>query len=284
MKKIGLILLSFIFAFSLFAQEEKATKIKLGKKKYIVISEGNDEIIVKDLDDDLDFDFDFDFEDNFKFKKKRKSFGKMNGHWEGLEIGLNTFANPEFDFGYPDNVDYMDLNTNKSIALNLNLGEKSFGIIRNYVGIVTGWGFEMNHYSFSDNVTLENVDGITSAVIDPDMDYKKNRLGTCYLTVPLMLEFQIPVSGEHKRLYLSGGVVGGLRILSRQIQKYEIDGDKTRNKVKDDFNLNGFRYGLTARLGYGSFGFFANYSMTPLFKDGSGPEIYPFTFGITLSH
>lgn len=283
MKKIGLILLSFIFAFSLFAQKEKETKIKIGKKKYIIVSEGNDEIVIKDIDELDDIDF-FDFDDSFKFKKKSKKYLRMNGHWEGLEIGLNTFANNEFDFAYPENIDFMDINTSKSIGVNLNMGEKSLGIIGNYVGLVTGWGFEMNQYSFSDAVTLQNVDDITSGILDTEIAYKKNRLGTCYLTVPLMLEFQIPVSGESKRLFISGGVVGGLRLMSRQIQKYEIDGEKTKNKVKDDFNLNGFRYGFTARVGYGDIGLFATYSMTPLFKDGSGPELYPLTFGITLSH
>ncbi|MFC2097576.1 outer membrane beta-barrel protein, partial [Bacteroidota bacterium] len=182
------------------------------------------------------------------------------------------------------NADFMDLNTNKSIGFNLNMGEKNFGLVRNYIGIVTGWGLEFNHYSFSDGVTLSNVNNKTIATIDNSIDYKKNRLGTLYLTIPLLMEFQIPVSGEHKRIYVSAGVVGGVRLISRNVQKYKVSGDKVKNKIKDDFNLEGFRYGLTARIGYGDFGAFATYSLTPLFKENRGPELYPFTFGVTFAH
>ena len=284
MKRFGLILLACLFTFGLFAQKKEAKRIKLGNKKYIVISEDENEISIKDLDELDNIKFDFDFDDNFKIKKKKRGHGRMNGHWSGLEIGMNTFANSEFEFEYPENVDFMDLNTNKSIGFNLNFGEKNFGIINSYMGLVSGWGLEFNHYSLSNNVTLEDVDGITIGVEDTENTFDKNRLSTCYLTIPLMMEFQIPVTGEHKRLYLSAGVVGGLRLFSRNFQKYKDDDEKVKNKIKDDFNLKGFRYGLTARVGYGDIGFFTTYSMTSLFKDDKGPELYPWTFGITLSH
>ena len=58
-----------------------------------------------------------------------------------------------------------------------------------------------------------------------------------------------------------------------------------KNKIKDKddhFNLRDFRYGLTARLAYGDFGFFANYYPQSLFKDNMGPEMFPVTVGIHI--
>ena len=38
----------------------------------------------------------------------------------------------------------------------------------------------------------------------------------------------------------------------------------------------------TVRGGVGWFNLFATYSLTPLFESGRGPELYPFTVGVTL--
>ena len=74
----------------------------------------------------------------------------------------------------------------------------------------------------------------------------------------------------------------GYRLGSKTKQKYE-ENDKTQ-KVKDrnDYNLNDFRLNAVVRLGYGDFTVFASYSLTELFEDNKGPELYPFTVGISL--
>lgn len=44
----------------------------------------------------------------------------------------------------------------------------------------------------------------------------------------------------------------------------------------------GSRFDLTARVNFGDLGLFVNYSLTPLFKDGKGPELYPMMVGISF--
>ena len=68
MKKIGLLLLSCIFTFGVFAQKKETKKIKIGDKKYIIVTE-DDGLAIKDLDN-MNFEFDFDTDDIFKFTKK----------------------------------------------------------------------------------------------------------------------------------------------------------------------------------------------------------------------
>jgi len=229
----------------------------------IITDEGDDNVVVRER------------------VHKKKKMRRMNGTWDGLEIGVNNFLNSDYEMDLPANAGFMDLRVPNSWAVNLNFAEKSFGLIGNYFGLVTGLGFEYNRYMLANDVDIDEVDGFMTGV-PVNIDFNKNRLSVCYLDIPLMAEIQIPVTGENNRIHLSAGVVGGMRIGSRQVQKYTIDGEKQKNKTKDNFNLRNFRYGFTARVGYSDFAFFANYYPQTLFADGMGPDIFPVTVGIHL--
>ena len=203
----------------------------------------------------------------------------MNGTWEGFEFGLSNFVNAEYGMDLPANGGFMEVDMPRSWGVNLNFAEKSLGLAWNYFGIVTGAGLEYNRYMLTNNVKIQEVDGMmVGAPVDMDLD--KNRLSMTYFNIPLLAEFQIPVYGEHNRIKVSAGVVGGVRLFSRQVQKYQEGGDKQKLKAKDNFNLRDFRYGFTARLAYGDVALFANYYPQTLFKDGMGPEIFPVTVGL----
>jgi hypothetical protein len=100
--------------------------------------------------------------------------------------------------------------------------------------------------------------------------------------VPLMLQFDTKKLHKKNTFHIAAGVVGSLKIGSYTKQVTEIDGTKFKPHTKDDFNLNQFRYAAMVRVGYGWFDVFASYSLNTLFKKGQGPELYPFTVGITL--
>jgi len=276
MKRISLLLAVLIgFGAAAFSQEADTSKVRIGKKQYTIIIDDAKEVrIITDADDDVIVS---------KRAPKKKRTPRMNGTWDGFEIGMNSFVNSDYQLDLPGNAGFMDLKVPNSWALNFNFAEKSFGLIGNYFGLVTGLGLEYNRYMLSKNVDIAEVDGFMTGVpLDYGLD--KNRFSLLYLDVPLMAEIQLPVTGEHKRIHLSGGVIGGMRLCSRQVQKFTIDGEKQKTKVKDDFNLRNFRYGFTARVGYGDFAFFANYYPQPLFADGMGPDIFPVTVGIHLGH
>ena len=106
-------------------------------------------------------------------------------------------------------------------------------------------------------------------------------MNIAYATAPLLLEFQIPAG--RKRIYISGGVIGGVKLWSNTKMKYTVSGEKSKEKAKGDYNLSPLRWGVTARVGYRALGFYANYCMTPLFKEGLGPELNPFAVGLAFS-
>ncbi len=208
---------------------------------------------------------------------------KMDGNWAGFEMGVANFLTSTNAIAKDAQTNFMKLNPEKSFTYNLNLFEYTIPLVKKYAGIVTGAGIEWNSYSLSENVNLvEDANNVIQAnYIDPAViDYKKNNLNMAYLTIPALLEFQIPTGKEN--IYISAGATGSLRMWSKQKQKYFDNDTKMKNKVTDDFQLTPFRYGLTFRIGYGDIGLFANYEITPLFKEGAGPELYPFTIGVRI--
>ena len=202
---------------------------------------------------------------------------KFQGHWAGFEMGINSFANVNYNGITPN---FMDLNHNKSCEVGINLLQYNIGFQKEKrnIGLVTGLGLTLNDYRFSNPYTIENSNGIVSPVELEEHGLSKSKLSTGFLTVPLLMEFQIPVKGHHKGFYISGGFLGGLKLGSHT--KVKLNGEKLKNH--DDFNINPFRCGATTRIGYRGLNLYGTYYFTPLFKDGRGPEMNPFTIGICL--
>ncbi len=270
------------------------TYIKIGKKAITIIEdEEGTNIKVKEIDGAKEEKPEYflhqeeeDEEENHHFeKKKRKNF---EGHWSGFSMGLNNFMDRDYSMNLPQNADFMELHTGKSWNVNLNIIQYDFGIIRDHVGLVTGLGFEFNDYKFdgNNNIRKDSLDNIVSKAYYTDDDKRvqldKTKLSTVYLTVPAILEFQVPTSDKDHKIHLSGGIIGGLKIGSNTKIVYYEEGKKEKRKKKDDFNLSPIRYGFTARVGYRFLNLYANYYPTPLFEAGTSPEIYPFAVGLTL--
>lgn len=206
-------------------------------------------------------------------KNRHKNF---DGHWAAFELGVNGFYNTNFSMYNRD--DFMDLNQPKSLEVNVNFWEVDVPIVNHGIGLVSGMGWTMNNYKFDNPVTIERTNGVINPVDLDEAGLVKSKLTVSYLTVPLLLEFQIPVDGRTNQIFVSGGVIGGVNIGSHTKVKYE----HSKNKDHGSFSINPFKYALTARIGIKDVSLFANYNLSPLFKDGRGPEIYPFTIGISL--
>jgi hypothetical protein len=78
------------------------------------------------------------------------------------------------------------------------------------------------------------------------------------------------------------GVVGSWYFDHMYKQKYRADGDLHQERDKGDYNLLPYRVAARAQIGVGGLNLFAEYGLTPLFKEGSGPALTPLTVGLTL--
>ena len=54
-------------------------------------------------------------------------------------------------------------------------------------------------------------------------------------------------------------------------------------KESEKHFFNGTRLSLTGRVGYGHFSLHGSYQFTQLMKENVGPEIHPWTMGLTIS-
>ena len=211
-----------------------------------------------------------------KDKHKKRDCSKFNGHWEGFELGFNAFD--KADYSLYEGIEFMSLNQGKSMELDFNFYEINIGLAKSYVGLVSGMGLSFNNYRFENPYTLARGPLMTGAVrLDYD-DLSKTKLAVSYLKVPVLLEVQIPVNQNEGRLFINGGIIGGVKIGSHTKVKH----GNVKDKDRSGFNMNSFKYEATARIGYKGVALFANYSLNPLFQSGKGPDLTPFTVGISF--
>ncbi len=249
---------------------------KLKKERYSFELNSNDE------DDNDKADQGDDEEHYFDLDAKHGYHRKFKGHWVGFEMGMNNFVNSSQKMELPSDGKFMELNTNKSWKFALNAIPFNIPLFSRYIGLVTGLGVEWNTYELKQNIKLE--EDANGVIYGQPMDtlYKKNKLNVTYLRVPLLLEFQIPVTRKDHRLFIAAGVEGKLKLKAKYKQEYDVGGKGQKDKVIDDFQLSPYNYGLTARIGFRGLRLFADYSLTPLFEKNQGPELYPISVGLTL--
>ncbi|MCC7302564.1 MAG: DUF2807 domain-containing protein [Bacteroidia bacterium] len=212
----------------------------------------------------------------FRYKPKQNFH-----HWSGLDLGVSAYGDEAFGFGISDTNRSWDLNYGRSVHVGLNLGEYDFHIYKNYVNLVTGFGFEWNSYAFRNPVTMNPDSTFTTLWVDSGIEYEKNKLRTTGVTMPLLLEFN-----SHKKnsrsFHLAAGVTLQYIFKSKSLKEYVMNGYDVDVTRKDDYNINPFRYSATVRAGYGDFTLFANYALSELFEKNKGPELYPFSVGVRL--
>ncbi len=212
---------------------------------------------------------------------------RMRKNWSGIEMGMNGFMTPDYSLDLPADASYLELDYPRSLSVNLNLFQQNFRIIKNNLGVFTGFGFGFINYAFEKDITLiHEEDGIsyTDGADDdtyPD-SFRRNRLSLVNFHVPLMLEFQTSGRRQFEQFHLAAGVIGTAKLRSYTRQVYEFDGDRQRDNMIKSYHTRPFNLDATARIGWGRVNLFATYSLLPLFRDDKGPELHAFNMGIRL--
>jgi hypothetical protein len=120
------------------------------------------------------------------------------------------------------------------------------------------------------------------------VSYKKSRLMVCYLNASIVPMFDLGGHNRKSRWWdshnssfrIGVGPYFGYRIDSSHKLVYKEDGDKEKDKEKDDFYINNIRYGIRAQIGVRSADFFFNYDLNELFVENKGPKLNAFSFGV----
>lgn len=263
----------------------------VGNDSIVIVKMGNRILNLKGAGDGLTSEYDFNEpaeKDSFSFQGNYDDYGRSDhkrrfrGHWAGFEVGFNNYRYFNSS-ALPPEIEYMSLDAGNSNCFNLNFSQTNIGFGR-HSGIVTGLGLNWNTYRFKGSSSIAVTGDGTIGEVLPDVAdiIKKSKFSVLYLNVPLLLEVQLP-AGYSSRLSLSGGLIGGMKLLARTKIVYE-DGEKIH--TKGDYNLNLLRAGATVRLGFENLNLFGTWYFTPWFQERKGPEgfnLEPFEIGLAFT-
>lgn len=280
MKKMKLslafgLLLTIQFAQAQTKEENTdSTKIKLGKDTELIIIDHSK----KNKEEQQKSDNSTNPIERISDEKSKK----YQNTWSGIDVGFNMLLNSanQLSFG---NTPYWENEIGRSTSFHFNLFSHKFPIIKQYVGLVTGFGFGMNTIGINRDYRLQTNSDSTYAILinDSTNNVRVNSLTLGVFEVPLLLEFATKRKREHS-FHLAAGVIGGIRVGSSYFMRGKKNNVKYRETVNDDFNINPFQLDATVRLGYGDFGAYASYGLTNLFKGNKAPQMSVFQFGVTL--
>jgi hypothetical protein len=261
------------------------TRIKLGKKNIVIVEkkeEGkngekkviiDERVIIEDGEDSVEI------EDDEVDEKEDRS---REGHWAGFGGSANFFVTDNFTVADKEDALFLEIDFSRSASLNMNIYEKRFPIIKEYVGLTTGLGFQFSFYELKNNVDITVNSDSTFGTINLSNDFSTNRLQLFYLQVPLLLEFNTSKNPD-KNWHLSFGVTGAFKMGASYLKKWKNDGEKYKDKMRSSFNMHPFQAYGTAIIGYGNYSLLFHYGLTSLFEKDKGPNFAPVSAGILLN-
>jgi len=220
----------------------------------------------------------FDFNVPFLRKKKRNTM-KMDPHIDGIGIGFANIADKSLNMTEVNGVSV----SASSFEWFFNLSGGILPIYRNNLGISAGAGMSWLNLRLDKNTHFVNNNGVTGVYPAPDdINYSLSRLMLVRINIPLMLEWQPTIAGNHKT-FLSAGVVGGVKTFSSSKVKYKNTEGKSVTVVEErGLNTRPLYLDYMVQAGYDDLCIYAKYSPLSIFQSNKGPDVRAVSLGIML--
>ena len=145
----------------------------------------------------------------------------------------------------------------------------------NFMRLKYGYSFQFNGLKPTDNQYFVQ-DGNQTFLEEFPVNLKKVKLTVSNLVFPVHFEFG-PSKKTQKDTYfrystanqfkIGIGGYGGFNIGTRQKLKYELDGDRKKDKEKQSFNTSNLVYGLSGYVAFDEVALYVKYDVSPIFKD-----------------
>ncbi|CAH8282592.1 hypothetical protein EV196_105114 [Mariniflexile fucanivorans] len=145
----------------------------------------------------------------------------------------------------------------------------------NFMRLKYGYSFQFNGLKPTDNQYFVQDGNQTTLETFPE-NLKKSKLTITNLVFPVHFEFG-PSKKIEKDTYfrystdnqfkIGLGGYGGFNIGTRQKLKYELDGDRKKDKQKQSFNTSDLVYGLSGYIAFDEVALYVKYDLSPVFKD-----------------
>ena len=157
------------------------------------------------------------------------------------------------------------------------------------ISIAPGIGVAVEGYKHNSQLMI-NDSATVFMPFNDTISYKKSKLGLTYIDIPLELRYRSKPNKNNWQWKMAVGFKIGFNVAS----KWKYVGDEFRGVRQDTDvtvkfkehripNIERFRYGVTARGGFGPFNLHFYYSLSEIFEADKGPSIQPITFGISIN-
>jgi len=200
--------------------------------------------------------------------------------WNKFHFGLNNLMNTDGKLETANNYGSFEISTGNSINLQWDILTQAMNIYKQKIRLVYGIGIDYNNYRFKQSISM-NTDSVPLFLTQDGVEYKKNKLVTQYLNVPLMLNFKLAPKNSDDELYISAGANFGYLVGSHQKQVWK-DNGKRKSKVVDDFGLEKYRVGYEVQFGYNNIILYGKYFPKSIFQTNRGPELRTVSAGILI--
>ncbi len=213
-----------------------------------------------------------------KPKPKIDMSNRANDHFL-LQFGYTSWA------GKPDSINTKGLSKSINVYFMFDFPFKT----NPKLSMAFGPGIGTDHILFSKtDVGIKDLTPTMYFTNKADTNhFKKTKLATAYLEAPIELRYSAaPLTGKGIKAAI-GVKIGTLINAHTRNTKFSNRG----NNVINDYTMkeaskkffNKTRISGMARIGFGHFSLYGSYQFTTLLKDGSGPEVRPYSIGLTLS-
>ncbi len=205
--------------------------------------------------------------------------GQANDHFM-IQLAADNWS------GKPDSVRTKGIGRGANVYFMINFPFKT----NRYLSAAIGAGIGTSSIYFDEQNVL--IGGTSNQLqfnkVDTTNNFKKYKLTTAYLEVPVELRYTSDPDHRNKSWkFAIGGKVGTLLSSYTKGKTLEDKNDRTINeiteKTKRKSYFNSSRIALTARVGWGNYSLFGQYQVTNPFKDGVAPDVRPYSIGIAVS-
>ncbi len=293
MKKILLIATAFI-CMQAMAQDstknDKSDTIRFGS--IVIIKHGK-----KDGKDGKNKDVDIQMG---RKKEDTKKHSNVSTNWWIVDLGFSNYSDKTV---YSTAGNYLinkpatttlgssdfKLNTGKSVNVNVWVFMQRFSLIKRYVNLKYGLGFELNNYRYKSSAAISynesgavpytNTQTNAPFIFRDSISFSKNKLAADYLTVPFMLNFNTNPNSSKKGLSISAGVSAGYLYSQRNKQ---ISDSRGKQKGKGDYDLERFKFSYVGELGLGPVRLYGSYAPQNMYSRGL--DMRPYTIGLRMSN
>ncbi len=179
--------------------------------------------------------------------------------------------------------DYSDMNFKAGTSWYVGLYPLGIkvNLYEHQLNLVTGMGVQFYNYKFNDSVVFSTDDPYFTEYYQPDM-LKKTKLGSSYLSIPLLLEYNTPRIHGKSNFSIAGGMIFGYRL--KTWTKMKLDNGSRLNGPSGNYNFNDFVYSVAFMVGFKDVKLFGTYQLNPMHRENPGYNVnaYPFSFGLML--